>query len=45
LNVETDDKAHTATVRFDDEKTDPEEMKEALEKENFSVEGEPEFLE
>jgi len=31
-------------VTFDDEKTNVEQMKKALEKGNFSVEGKPEFL-
>ena len=44
LGVETDYKAHTATVTFNDEKTNIEEMKKALERGNFSVEGEPQFL-
>lgn len=35
---------HTATVTFDDEKTNVEEMRKALERENYPVEGEPQFL-
>jgi len=31
-------------VTFNDEKTNVEEMKKALERGNFSVEGEPQFL-
>jgi hypothetical protein len=43
-DVETDDRAHTAKVTFDDEKTSVAEMSENLADGNFPVEGEPTYL-
>jgi len=42
--VKTDYRDHTATVTFDDEKITLEEMRDALRRENYPVEGDPEFL-
>jgi len=44
LNVETNYIEHTATVVFDDQKTNVKKMIKALEQGNFVVEGEPKFL-
>lgn len=43
-DYETDTKNNTATVRFDDEKTDVAAIKKALADGGFPVEGEAQFL-
>lgn len=43
-NAVADHETHTATVTFDDEKTSVEQMKEALDTDNYSVKGEPKYL-
>lgn len=45
VNVEIGRKNATAHVTFDDTKTDVEQIREALEKAGFPVQGEPQFLE
>jgi len=42
--VASDYRAQTVTVTFDDEKATIDDIKKALEKANFSVEGEPKYL-
>lgn len=43
-DVETDVTAHTATVTYDDEKTDVAKMQEALREGGYPAEGEPKLL-
>ena len=42
--VVTDPEKHTATVRFDDSKSNPAAIKKALADGGFPVEGEPEII-
>ena len=44
LEVQTDTKKHIATVTFDESKTTPRMMIEALKEGDFTVKGEPKYL-
>ncbi len=42
--MKADPKDHTATVTFETDKTNIDEMKKALAKDDYAIEGEPQFL-